>query len=172
MMLRRPIPFHIFRKFLYYSEEKNSEKQKSSRLGQKKRNFAAVSAAPEVKEIILDTDGISFGQGLPNLPNTSAPDDSLVVSSTRILCTAYRIILSKNITVLYSWVITASAIIITLPQSSLSVIARLGTNESTKYNIFQWPGLVLHCYGSQIFITHNTHQELFSLTIPVKFDIV
>jgi hypothetical protein len=40
-------------------EAKNREKQKSGRLGQKKRNFAAVSAAPEAgaAPIILDTNG-------------------------------------------------------------------------------------------------------------------
>ena len=40
-------------------EEKNQKKQKSGRLGQKKRNFAAVSAAPEAgaAKIILDTNG-------------------------------------------------------------------------------------------------------------------
>ena len=38
---------------------KNREKQKSGRLGQKKRNFAAVSAAPEpgTAAIIIDTNG-------------------------------------------------------------------------------------------------------------------
>jgi hypothetical protein len=34
------------------AEAKNPEKQKSGRLSQKKHNFAAVSAAPEVKEIL------------------------------------------------------------------------------------------------------------------------
>jgi hypothetical protein len=40
-------------------EAKNREKQKSGRLGQKKRNFAAVSAAPEPRTaaIIMDTNG-------------------------------------------------------------------------------------------------------------------
>lgn len=38
-------------------EAKNREKQKSGRLGQKKRNFAAVSAAPGAAKIILDTNG-------------------------------------------------------------------------------------------------------------------
>jgi hypothetical protein len=40
-------------------EAKNREKQKSGRLGQKKRNFAAVSAAPEPRTaaIIIDTNG-------------------------------------------------------------------------------------------------------------------
>ena len=40
-------------------EAKNREKQKSGRLGQKKRNFAAVSAAPEPETpaIIIDTNG-------------------------------------------------------------------------------------------------------------------
>ena len=39
-------------------EAKNREKQKSGRLGQKKRNFAAVSAAPEPgTAIIIDTNG-------------------------------------------------------------------------------------------------------------------
>ena len=40
-------------------EAKNREKQKSGRLGQKKRNFAAVSAAPEpgTAAIIIDTNG-------------------------------------------------------------------------------------------------------------------
>jgi hypothetical protein len=46
-------------------EAKNREKQKSGRLGQKKRNFAAVSAAPEDRaaEIILDTHGRSTDGG-------------------------------------------------------------------------------------------------------------
>lgn len=39
------------------AEAKNPEKQKSGRLSQKKHNFAAVSAAPEVKEILVATDG-------------------------------------------------------------------------------------------------------------------
>ena len=40
-------------------EAKNQKKQESGRLGQKKRNFAAVSAAPEdgAAKIILDTSG-------------------------------------------------------------------------------------------------------------------
>jgi hypothetical protein len=40
-------------------EAKNREKQKSGRLGQKKRNFAAVSAAPEpgTAAIMIDTNG-------------------------------------------------------------------------------------------------------------------
>ena len=40
-------------------EAKNRKKQESGRLGQKKRNFAAVSAAPEAgaAKIILDTNG-------------------------------------------------------------------------------------------------------------------
>jgi hypothetical protein len=40
-------------------EAKNQKKQESGRLGQKKRNFAAVSAAPEAgaAKIILDTNG-------------------------------------------------------------------------------------------------------------------
>jgi hypothetical protein len=40
-------------------EAKNREKQKSGRLGQKKRNFAAVSAAPKPRTaaIIIDTNG-------------------------------------------------------------------------------------------------------------------
>jgi hypothetical protein len=44
------------------AEAKNPEKQKAGRLSQKKRNFAAVSAAPAVKKIILDTDGRSIGE--------------------------------------------------------------------------------------------------------------
>jgi hypothetical protein len=46
-------------------EAKNREKQESGRLGQKKRNFAAVSAAPEARtpEIILDTHGRSTDGG-------------------------------------------------------------------------------------------------------------
>ena len=45
-------------------EAKNREKQKSGRLGQKKRNFAAVSAAPALAaEIILDTHGRSTDGG-------------------------------------------------------------------------------------------------------------
>jgi len=45
-------------------EAKNLEKQKSGRLGQKKRNFAAVSAAPEAgaTKIILDTNGRSIDE--------------------------------------------------------------------------------------------------------------
>jgi len=45
-------------------EAKNQEKQKSGRLGQKKRNFAAVSAAPEAGavKIILDTNGRSIDE--------------------------------------------------------------------------------------------------------------
>jgi hypothetical protein len=45
-------------------EAKNREKQKSGRLGQKKRNFAAVSAAPEARaaKIILDTNGRSIDE--------------------------------------------------------------------------------------------------------------
>jgi|SRR5215831_839817 len=49
-------------------EAKNPEKQKAGRLSQKKRSFAAVSAAPAVKEVILDTDGRSIGEHL--IPNT------------------------------------------------------------------------------------------------------
>jgi hypothetical protein len=45
------------------AEAKNPEKQKSGRLSQKKHNFAAVSAAPAVEEIILDTDGRSSNIG-------------------------------------------------------------------------------------------------------------
>jgi hypothetical protein len=45
-------------------EAKNQEKQKAGRLGQKKHSFAAVSAAPEMKEIILDVDGRSIGEDL------------------------------------------------------------------------------------------------------------
>lgn len=45
------------------AEAKNPEKQKAGRLSQKKRNFAAVSAAPAVEEIILDTDGRSSNIG-------------------------------------------------------------------------------------------------------------
>ncbi|MGA9151703.1 MAG: hypothetical protein WBZ36_14090 [Candidatus Nitrosopolaris sp.] len=45
------------------AEAKNPEKQKAGRLSQKKRNFAAVSAAPVVEEIILDTDGRSSNIG-------------------------------------------------------------------------------------------------------------
>jgi hypothetical protein len=46
-------------------EAKNREKQKSGRLGQKKRNFAAVSAAPQdrLPEIMLDTHGRSTDGG-------------------------------------------------------------------------------------------------------------
>lgn len=65
-------------------EVKNPEKQKSGRLGQKKL-FAAVSAAPKVKEIILDTDGRSSDQDLSNLPNTSAADDSLAAAGVRMM---------------------------------------------------------------------------------------
>jgi hypothetical protein len=45
-------------------EAKNREKQKSGRLGQKKRNFAAVSAAPEAgaTKIILDANGRSIDE--------------------------------------------------------------------------------------------------------------
>jgi hypothetical protein len=64
-------------------EAKNPEKQKSGRLGQKKKNFAAVTAAPEVREILLDTDGRSIGQDLPNLP-ASAVDDSLAAGGSTI----------------------------------------------------------------------------------------
>src|SRR5215831_14144444 len=45
-------------------EAKNRKKQESGRLGQKKRNFAAVSAAPETGavKIILDTNGRSIDE--------------------------------------------------------------------------------------------------------------
>jgi len=45
-------------------EAKNRKKQESGRLGQKKRNFAAVSAAPEAgaAKIILDTNGRSIDE--------------------------------------------------------------------------------------------------------------
>ena len=39
------------------AEAKNPEKRKSGRLSQKKHNFAAVSAAPETKKILVATDG-------------------------------------------------------------------------------------------------------------------
>lgn len=45
------------------AEAKNPEKQEAGRLGQKKRNSAAVSAAKAVEEIILDTDGRSSNIG-------------------------------------------------------------------------------------------------------------
>ena len=56
-------------------EAKNPEKQKAGRLSQKKRSFAAVSAAPAVKEVILDTDGRSIGEHL--VPNTLSTSDGL-----------------------------------------------------------------------------------------------
>jgi hypothetical protein len=45
-------------------EAKNRKRQESGRLGQKKRNFAAVSAAPEdgAAKIILDTNGRSIDE--------------------------------------------------------------------------------------------------------------
>jgi hypothetical protein len=57
-------------------EAKNREKQKSGRLGQKKRNFAAVSAAQEagVAKIILDTNGRSIDES--SAINKSSEDRS------------------------------------------------------------------------------------------------
>jgi hypothetical protein len=57
------------------AEAKNPEKQKAGRLSQKKRNFAAVSAAPAVKEIILDTQGRSTGEDF--VANESSTTDDL-----------------------------------------------------------------------------------------------
>jgi hypothetical protein len=57
------------------AEAKNPEKQKAGRLSQKKRNFAAVSAAPAVNEIILDTQGRSTGEDF--VANTSSTTDDL-----------------------------------------------------------------------------------------------
>jgi len=56
-------------------EAKNPEKQKAGRLSQKKRSFAAVSAAPAVKEVILDTDGRSIDEHL--VPNTFSTSNGL-----------------------------------------------------------------------------------------------
>lgn len=51
-------------------EVKNQEKQKSGRLGQKKRNFAAVSAVPEhgTAAIIIDTNGRPINGAIDESP--------------------------------------------------------------------------------------------------------
>jgi hypothetical protein len=61
-------------------EAKNPEKQKAGRLSKKKHHFAAVSAAPEVAQIILDTNGRSVGEDLaanssPTISGLSFRDD-------------------------------------------------------------------------------------------------
>jgi hypothetical protein len=56
-------------------EAKNPEKQKSGRLGQKKRYSAAVSAAPIKGEILINTEGHSISTVTPQAPAPFIDDD-------------------------------------------------------------------------------------------------